>query len=163
LDDRPGRPGAAENGAQAWRGKAGLYVLFDTNHGRIVCRLFPGQAPKTVENLVGLAEGIKEWVHPVSRETMKGERFYDGLVFHRVIPRLMIQGWDPLGGRVGGPGYQFEDEIDPSLEFDGPGRLAMANSGPLPTAASSSSPRSPRRISTVATRSSARSSPERMW
>ncbi|MAE70418.1 MAG: peptidyl-prolyl cis-trans isomerase [Gemmatimonadetes bacterium] len=121
---------SAEGGADAWRGKRGLYAVFNTNHGRIVCRLFPDKAPKTVENFVGLAEGTKEWTHPGSGKKMTGERFYDGLIFHRVIPRFMIQGGDPLGKGFGGPGYQFEDEIDPSLKFDRPGRLAMANSGP---------------------------------
>ncbi len=121
---------SAEGGADAWREKPGLYAIFNTNHGRIVCRLFPNKAPKTVENFVGLAEGTKEWAHPGTGKKMSGERFYDGLVFHRVIPRFMIQGGDPLGKGTGGPGYQFEDEIDPSLKFDRPGRLAMANSGP---------------------------------
>ncbi len=122
--------GAADESADAWRTKAGLYAVFHTNQGRIVCALFPKKAPKTVANFVELAEGTKEWTHPGTGKTMKDKRFYDGLIFHRVIPRFMIQGGDPLGKGFGGPGYQFEDEFHESLKFDRPGLLAMANSGP---------------------------------
>lgn len=107
----------------------GLYAIFDTSMGRIVCRLFEDQAPKTVANFVGLANGTKEWTDPKTSRKQK-KRFYDGLIFHRVIPNFMIQGGDPLGMGVGGPGYKFEDEVTPALTFDRPGRLAMANSGP---------------------------------
>jgi peptidyl-prolyl cis-trans isomerase A (cyclophilin A) len=97
--------------------------------GDIKVKLFEEQAPKTVANFVGLAEGTKEWTDPRDGQTKK-TRFYDGLVFHRVIPEFMIQGGCPLGRGTGGPGYRFEDEIHPDLQFDRPGLLAMANAGP---------------------------------
>ena len=122
--------GNADHGTEAWRQNPGLYAVFNTTQGRIVCQLFPKKAPKTVENFVGLAEGTKEWTHPGTHKKMTGTRFYDGLIFHRVIPGFMIQGGDPLGKGFGGPGYQFEDEFDPTLHFDRAGRLAMANAGP---------------------------------
>jgi len=104
------------------------YAIFETNQGRIKCQLYPDKAPKTVANFVGLAEGTKEWTDPRTKENVK-KPFYDGLIFHRVIPGFMIQGGDPLGNGTGGPGYEFEDEFDPALRFDQPGRLAMANAG----------------------------------
>ncbi len=108
----------------------GTYAIFDTSEGTIVCRLFEKEAPKTVANFVELAEGKREWTHPVSRKKSK-DRFYDGTIFHRVIPDFMIQGGDPAGTGIGGPGYQFEDETKGSPHsFDKPGKLAMANSGP---------------------------------
>jgi len=109
--------------------KPGLYAVFETSSGRIICRLFPEHAPKTVENFVGLAKGTRESADPKSRTRSK-RRFYDGLTFHRVIPNFMIQGGCPLGTGTGGPGYQFEDEHSASLRFDRPGKLAMANAGP---------------------------------
>lgn len=105
------------------------YAILETSLGTIKCELYPDRAPKTVANFVGLAEGTKEWTNPRTQEKVK-KPFYDGLTFHRVIPGFMIQGGDPLGNGTGGPGYKFEDEFDPSLRFDRPGRLAMANSGP---------------------------------
>lgn len=113
----------------AWKNEKGVYAVFETSLGKIVCRLFPDKAPKTVENLVGLAEGTREFTD-MKTNTLVKRRFYDGLVFHRVIPDFMIQGGDPLGTGTGGPGYRFEDEIAPDLGFDKPGRLAMANAGP---------------------------------
>ena len=108
----------------------GTYAIFDTSEGTIVCRLFEKEAPKTVANFVELAEGKREWTHPVSRKKSK-DRLYDGTIFHRVIPDFMIQGGDPAGTGFGGPGYQFEDETKGSPHsFDKPGKLAMANSGP---------------------------------
>lgn len=107
----------------------GLYAVFDTSLGKITCQLFEKEAPKTVANFVGLAEGTKEWLDPKMNQKVK-KRFYDGLMFHRVIPDFMIQGGDPLGNGRGGPGYRFEDEFHPDLKFDRPGRLAMANAGP---------------------------------
>ena len=108
----------------------GSYAIFETSEGRIVCKLFEKDAPKTVKNFIELAEGKREWTHPVSREKSK-ERLYDGTIFHRVIPNFMIQGGDPAGTGMGGPGYQFEDETRGSAhKFDKPGKLAMANSGP---------------------------------
>ncbi|HTX41094.1 MAG TPA: peptidylprolyl isomerase [Acidobacteriaceae bacterium] len=108
----------------------GPTVLFDTTMGRISCRLFSKQAPNAVANFVGLATGTKPWTNPKTHQIMKDTPFYDGTTFHRVIPGFMIQGGDPLGTGEGGPGYNFDDEFDPGLNFDVPGRLAMANSGP---------------------------------
>ncbi len=109
--------------------KEGLYVIFQTSMGRIVCKLYEKQAPKTVANFVDLAQGNKEWSNPKTGEKEK-KKFYNLLLFHRVIPNFMIQGGCPLGTGTGGPGYRFEDEISPELHFDRPGILAMANSGP---------------------------------
>lgn len=99
----------------------GLYAIFKTSEGDFICRLFPEQAPQTVENFVGLANGTKG---------PAGRRFYDGLVFHRVIPNFMIQGGCPEGTGRGGPGYKFADEFGKDRVFDRPGKLAMANAGP---------------------------------
>ena len=109
--------------------KPGLYAIIETMMGDITCQLFPDQAPKTVANFVGLANGTKESQDPTTRQSAK-KRFYDGLTFHRVIPNFMIQGGCPLGSGTSGPGYQFEDEFAKGLGFDRPGRLAMANAGP---------------------------------
>ncbi len=108
---------------------AGLYAIFETNQGNIVIRLFEKEAPKTVANFVGLAEGSKEFTNEKTGAKEK-RPFYDGLVFHRVIPNFMIQGGCPLGSGVGGPGYKFADEFHPSLKHDQPGKLSMANAGP---------------------------------
>jgi peptidyl-prolyl cis-trans isomerase A (cyclophilin A) len=107
----------------------GLYAHFTTSAGNFTARLFEGEAPKTVANFVGLAEGSKEFTDPRTRQRVK-RPFYDGLIFHRVIPDFMIQGGDPLGTGTGGPGYRFEDEFHPSLRHSEPGMLSMANSGP---------------------------------
>lgn len=108
----------------------GMYATFETSEGNIVCRLFDKEAPKTVANFVELAEGKREWTHPTTRKKSK-DRLYDGTIFHRVIPDFMIQGGDPQGTGMGGPGYQFEDETKGSPhKFDKPGKLAMANAGP---------------------------------
>jgi len=108
----------------------GTYAILNTSEGSIVCRLFEKDAPKTVANFIDLAEGKREWTHPVSHKKSK-DRLYDGTIFHRVIPNFMIQGGDPAGTGFGGPGYQFEDETkNSSHKFDRPGKLAMANSGP---------------------------------
>lgn len=108
----------------------GTYAVFDTTEGKIVCRLFEKEAPKTVANFIELAEGAREWTHPVTRKKSK-DRLYDGTIFHRVIPKFMIQGGDPAGTGMGGPGYQFADETKGSPhKFDKPGKLAMANAGP---------------------------------
>jgi peptidyl-prolyl cis-trans isomerase A (cyclophilin A) len=106
-----------------------LTATLRTSEGPVVIRLFPDQAPKTVRNFVDLAEGSREWTDPRTRQTTNA-RLYDGTIFHRVIPRFMIQGGDPLGTGTGGPGYQFADEIHPDLRFDRPYLLAMANAGP---------------------------------
>jgi peptidyl-prolyl cis-trans isomerase A (cyclophilin A) len=109
---------------------AGPTAVFDTSMGRITCQLFSKEAPETVANFVGLAEGTKDWTDPRTKEKMHGKPLYDGTTFHRVIPGFMIQGGDPLGDGTGDPGYLFKDEFNPDLNFDVPGRLAMANSGP---------------------------------
>ncbi|WP_022872675.1 peptidylprolyl isomerase [Nesterenkonia alba] len=101
-----------------------------TNRGDIVVDLFGNHAPKTVKNFIGLATGEQPWKHPETGEDKTGTPLYDGTVFHRVIADFMIQGGDPLGLGVGGPGYQFEDEIHPELDFTQPYKLAMANAGP---------------------------------
>lgn len=106
-----------------------LYATLKTNRGDIVVELFPNHAPKTVRNFVGLAEGTREWTDPQTGSP-SNERFYDGLVFHRVIEGFMIQGGDPEGTGRGGPGYQFKDEFHPELSFSKPYLLAMANAGP---------------------------------
>jgi peptidyl-prolyl cis-trans isomerase A (cyclophilin A) len=108
----------------------GPTVVLDTSMGRITCRLFDQQAPLTVANFIGLAQGTKPWTDPVSKMKMTHKPFYDGTTFHRVIPDFMIQGGDPTATGTGDPGYMFEDEFDPNLNFDVPGRMAMANSGP---------------------------------
>ncbi len=107
----------------------GPTAVFDTSMGRMTCKLYDTQAPKTVANFLGLALGVKPYVDPVSKRKMT-KPFFDGTIFHRVIPGFMIQGGDPTGTGMGDPGYMFEDEFDPNLNFDVPGRLAMANSGP---------------------------------
>ena len=106
-----------------------LTATLNTSQGPIVIRLLPDYAPKTVRNFVDLAQGGREWTDPRTRNVTTG-RFYDGTIFHRVIPNFMIQGGDPLGTGTGGPGYQFGDEFHPDLAFDRPYLLAMANAGP---------------------------------
>jgi peptidyl-prolyl cis-trans isomerase A (cyclophilin A) len=107
----------------------GVYAHFDTTEGRFTIQLFEKEAPQTVANFAGLAEGTKEWKDPVTGEK-KTTPFYDGVVFHRIINGFMIQGGDRLGQGTGGPGYQFGDEFHPSLRHDRAGILSMANSGP---------------------------------
>ena len=108
---------------------SGLYATLETSEGRIVCRLFEDKAPKTVGNFVDLSEGRKECLDPRTGQRSK-RRFYDGLTFHRVIPKFMIQGGCPRGDGTGGPGYQFEDEFHPELKHTQAGTLSMANAGP---------------------------------
>lgn len=100
-----------------------------TNHGAIKVNLFGLQAPQTVANFVGLADGSKNWVHPRSKEPNNGKALYSGTIFHRIIANFMIQGGDPEGSGMGGPGYTFKDEIS-ELNFNEPYKLAMANAGP---------------------------------
>ncbi|MEU6088601.1 peptidylprolyl isomerase [Streptomyces sp. NPDC047085] len=106
-----------------------LYATLKTNHGDIAIRLFPNHAPVTVRNFVELATGEREWKHPGTGEVTH-DRLYDGTIFHRVIGGFMIQGGDPLGTGIGGPGYDFADEFHPDLNFGKPYLLAMANAGP---------------------------------
>jgi peptidyl-prolyl cis-trans isomerase A (cyclophilin A) len=111
----------------------GLYMTIQTSMGDIHCKLFEKEAPLTVKTVVGLATGKLSYVDPRTKQKATGKLFYDGLTFHRVIPRFMIQGGDPLGtgeGEPGGPGFPFKDEFTPELRFNIPGRLAMANAGP---------------------------------
>jgi len=106
----------------------GTYAVFETDQGQFVVELFGDQAPITVANFVELAEGTKEYTDPRDGQSKTG-RYYDGTVFHRLIPDFMIQGGDPTGTGTGGPGYRFENEYSPNLRFDRAGRLAMANAG----------------------------------
>ena len=121
--------GSTKAAPQAAPAKKPPTAVFHTTAGDLTCELFPSNAPKTVKNFIGLATGTKEWTDPRTGEKTSRPLF-DGTIFHRVIPSFMIQGGDPLGQGIGGPGYSFEDEFDSSLTFDRPGRLAMANSGP---------------------------------
>jgi len=105
-------------------------AVFDTTMGTLRCKLFAKEAPKTVANFIGLADGTKDWTDSATGQTKHGVALYSGTIFHRVIPGFMIQGGDPMGSGYGDPGYKFADEFVPSLTFDRPGRLAMANSGP---------------------------------
>ena len=111
----------------------GPTAVIDTSMGRLTCKLYDKQAPITVANFTGLAEGTKDWTDPKTMKKVHHQPFYNGTTFHRVIPNFMIQGGDRMGDGTGDPGYFFQDEIDPSLAFDQPGRLAMANSGPGPS------------------------------
>ncbi|MAP64100.1 MAG: peptidylprolyl isomerase [Microbacterium sp.] len=99
-----------------------------TNHGDIVVNLFGDHAPRTVKNFTGLADGTGSWTHPAAGQPGEGPLYKD-VVFHRIIPGFMIQGGDPLGQGVGGPGYTFDDEINGELNFNDPYKLAMANAG----------------------------------
>ncbi len=108
----------------------GPFVVMDTSMGRITCQFFQRQAPNTVANFIGLATGTKDWIDPTTKQKQHGKPYYDNTTFHRVIPGFMIQGGDPTGTGMGDPGYSFDDEFNPNLNFDVPGRLAMANSGP---------------------------------
>lgn len=107
----------------------GLYAQFVTTEGTFVVRLFDAEAPKTVENFVGLAEGTKRWTDPRTNQAVT-RPYYDGVIFHRVIDGFMVQSGDPLGEGIGGPGYTFADEFHPKLRHDKPGMLSMANRGP---------------------------------
>jgi peptidyl-prolyl cis-trans isomerase A (cyclophilin A) len=127
ADDLPDAPAAT---AAAMTRPNGPTVVMDTSMGRITCQFFERQAPKAVANFIALAEGTRDWTDPVTNKKQHNKPLYNGTIFHRVIPEFMIQGGDPAGTGMGDPGYQFEDEFDPNLNFDVPGRLAMANSGP---------------------------------
>ena len=108
---------------------AGVYAQFVTSEGNFTVRLFDQEAPKTVENFVGLAEGTKQWTDPRTNQKVT-KPYYDGVIFHRVIDKFMIQSGDPLGQGIGGPGYTFNDEFHPKLRHDKAGILSMANRGP---------------------------------
>lgn len=121
----------ADEGRWTKRAREGkeIFAVLKTNHGEIGLRLFSADAPKTVQNFVGLAAGEKDFTDPASGK-LERRPFYDGTIFHRVIPDFMIQGGDPLGAGHGGPGYAFEDEFQSGRRFDKVGLLAMANRGP---------------------------------
>jgi peptidyl-prolyl cis-trans isomerase A (cyclophilin A) len=108
--------------------KPGLYATLQTSDGTIVCELFEKEAPITVKNFTELGEGKKKYKDPRDGQEKTGH-YYDGTIFHRVIPGFMIQGGDPTGTGMGDPGYKFQNESAPNIKFDKPGRLAMANSG----------------------------------
>jgi peptidyl-prolyl cis-trans isomerase A (cyclophilin A) len=123
-------PDAPQATAEATTVPNGPFVVMDTSMGRITCQFYEKQAPKAVANFIGLAEGTKDWTDPTTKKVQHHKPYYDGTIFHRVIPQFMIQGGDSTGTGLGDPGYVFDDEFDPGLNFDRPGRLAMANSGP---------------------------------
>ncbi|MCA9680307.1 MAG: peptidylprolyl isomerase [Kofleriaceae bacterium] len=126
------RPPVAEDLAEYTKdlpGDGPLVATFDTSMGAIHCELAADKVPRTVANFVGLATGKKPWYNPRTRKVEKGVPFFDGLMFHRVIPEFMIQGGDPMGSGMGGPGYNFDDEFSPDLKHDRPGTLSMANAG----------------------------------
>jgi peptidyl-prolyl cis-trans isomerase A (cyclophilin A) len=110
-------------------GSGKLYARFCTSLGNIVVELAEQLAPNTVKNFVGLATGTQAWKDPKNGQPREGVPLYDGTIFHRVIPDFMIQGGDPLGQGIGGPGYKFADEFHPELRHDRAGVLSMANSG----------------------------------
>lgn len=110
-------------------GKGDLIATIKTSIGTVRCQLLETKAPMTVANFVGLATGKKPWLDPKTGKLQKNKPYYDGLIFHRVIPDFMIQGGDPTGTGSGGPGYQFGDETSPDVKM-APGVLAMANAGP---------------------------------
>jgi peptidyl-prolyl cis-trans isomerase A (cyclophilin A) len=119
--------------AEATKGLKGsptapLMATIETSMGTFNCELYDKKSPITVANFVGLARGTRPWKDPKTNAWVK-KPLYDGLIFHRVIPSFMIQGGDPLGVGRGNPGYKFVNESDPSLTFDKPGLLAMANAG----------------------------------
>src|SRR5579863_4038584 len=93
-------------------------VVMDTSMGRITCQFFQKQAPNAVANFIGLAQGTKDWTDPATSKKMHRKPLFDGTTFHRVIPEFMIQGGDPVGNGTGDPGYSFNDEFDPNLNFD---------------------------------------------
>jgi peptidyl-prolyl cis-trans isomerase A (cyclophilin A) len=120
---------AAAAPAAATKYGPGTYAVFTTSNGNFIARLFDKDAPNTVQNFVGLAEGKKQWKDPKSGRMIR-RPYYNNVIFHRVIPNFMIQGGDPLGVGTGGPGYEFPDEISPNHRHDKPGMMSMANHGP---------------------------------
>lgn len=123
-------PDAPAATAAALTAPNGPSVVMETSMGNITCQFYQRQAPKAVANFIALAEGTKDWTDPATRAVQHKKPLFNGTTFHRVIPQFMIQGGDPTGTGMGSPGYKFEDEFDPNLNFDRAGRLAMANSGP---------------------------------
>jgi peptidyl-prolyl cis-trans isomerase A (cyclophilin A) len=105
-------------------------AVIDTTAGKLRCTIFQKETPNAANNFIGLAEGTKDWKSPVTHQSKLGTPLYNGTIFHRVIPRFMIQGGDPMGNGMGDAGYNLTNgEILPNLKFDVPGRLAYANAG----------------------------------
>jgi peptidyl-prolyl cis-trans isomerase A (cyclophilin A) len=132
ADQFPDAPSTVVH-AKAAPEPTGPTVVIDTTMGRMVCKLFDKIAPVASANFIGLAEGTKDWVDATTQKKIHHQPFYNGVTFHRVIPGFMIQGGDRLGTGEGDAGYLFANEIDPALNFDVAGRLAMANAGPGPS------------------------------
>jgi hypothetical protein len=120
-NDLPDAPAAT---AAALTRPNGPTVVMDTSMGRITCQFYQRQAPRAVANFIALAEGAKDWTNPTTKTVEHHKPYYNGTIFHRVIPDFMIQGGDPTGTGTGDPGFAFRDEFDPNLNFDRPGRLA---------------------------------------
>jgi peptidyl-prolyl cis-trans isomerase A (cyclophilin A) len=104
-------------------------AVIHTTAGDLKCELLPDKAPQTVANFIGLSTGTKTWTNPTTGKKEIKHPLYDGVIFHRTIPDFMIQGGDPAGTGMTGPGYEFDNELSVDLIFDKPGRLAMANHG----------------------------------
>lgn len=126
---KPAAPAAAAPAISAKQYGPGVYAIFTTNQGNFIGRLFDKDAPRTVENFVGLAEGKKQWKDARTGRMVR-RPYYNNVTFHRVIPNFMIQGGDPEGTGMGGPGYTFPDEISAKHKHDKPGIMSMANRGP---------------------------------
>ncbi len=125
---QPAKPAAATTAPAPPARENGLYTTIVTSMGSITIRLYEKESPLTVKNFIELSRGRKEWTDPQTRQRVK-RPLYNGVIFHRVLPGFMIQGGDPTGTGMGGTDV-IPDEFDPSLSFDTPGRLAMANAGP---------------------------------
>ena len=121
---------AEQKAEQKSKLKAGVYAHFETSMGAFTCELYERQAPVTVANFIGLAEGTKEYKDPRTGRPTKGKPWYDNTTFHRIVDGFMIQGGDPLGNGTGEPGYIFQNETSRELKHDREGRLSMANRGP---------------------------------
>jgi peptidyl-prolyl cis-trans isomerase A (cyclophilin A) len=132
ADALPDAPSTTSQ-AKAPVAPTGPTAIIDTTMGRLTCKLYDKQAPLATANFIGLAEGTKDWTDDKTLQKVHNKPYFNGTTFHRVIPGFMIQGGDRMGTGAGDPGYFFQDEIDPSLTFDEPGRLAMANAGPGPS------------------------------
>ena len=127
---KPAAPAAAATPSiSAAKYGPGVYAVFTTTKGNFIARLFDKDAPRTVENFIGLAEGKKPWKDARTGRMVR-RPYYNNVLFHRVIPNFMIQGGDPEGTGMGGPGFEFPDEISPNHRHDKPGILSMANRGP---------------------------------
>lgn len=105
-------------------------AILKTSMGDITVELYADKAPVTVANFAALAEGTVVWIDPKTGKETSNTPYYKNIIFHRIIKDFMVQGGDMTGTGMGGPGYKFKDEFDPSLTFSEPGILAMANSGP---------------------------------